>query len=164
MKRVLPLLILVSALEIYLVVKAGEWLFKDRCVNISEVTITRQYVQDNGIYVIDFIKDGTEHTGHMKPWTYNVVFKKQHQIKYAYADGPWFPLAFFYIFGAVGFAIYFIMRTIDFFVMYRSDYEVGDRFSAWRSILPDYHAELYNSIDSYDLSPITKYWHKFWGY
>lgn len=163
MKRVLPLVLLITALEVFSIVWSFTWLFKDRYVNVSEVTILDNHFDDEGDYHVIFSQNNKTYTAVMSPGTYRIIFKKQHQIKYILADSH-IGLRILCIIYTLGLGIYIIIRTGDLFASYCSYKDIGDRFSKYSSILPDFYSELYNKIDAYDLTPILQIWYKFWGY
>ena len=59
MKRVLPLLLLISAIEVYFLVISGKWLFDKRYVNVSEISIVKQEIfndSERPTHLITFIQ------------------------------------------------------------------------------------------------------------
>lgn len=166
MKRVLPVVILLAILKVGSLIWLGKWFWDDRYVNISEVKIVKEYTYNNsngGGHSINFILNNKEYKSVMGPETYNLFYKKRHQLKYNYADtySGWSCIYAFFI---ICYGVWFILRIVDFFDMYLDWESKGERFYAERSIFPDFYAEFYNFIDSYDLALIYKYWRNFWGY
>jgi hypothetical protein len=48
--------------------------------------------------------------------------------------------------------------------MYDSDNRIGRRFESYSSLFPNSYADFYNSIDSYDLTPLKDKFKSFFGY
>lgn len=163
MKRVLPFVLLITALEIFSIVWSCTWLFKYRYVNVSDVTVLDNHSDSEGYYHVTFSQNNKTYSAIMSPGTYRIIFQKQHQIKYILADS-YIGLGILCIIYTLGLGIYIIIRTGDLFASYYSYRDIGDRFSEYSSILPDSYSELYNKIDAYDLTPILQIWYKFWGY
>lgn len=160
MKRALPLLLIVSALEIYGIISAGNWLFKDRFVDPSEITVLKEGKTNSGLNVVLFQLNGKEYKACN---IYDYKHTKSKTLRYEYSD-TYAGLTVFYLVFVVCFGVHFIIKTIDFFVIYDSDYEAGGRFRSYASIFPDCYSDLYNSIDSYDLTPLKDKFKSFWGY
>lgn len=160
MKKVLPLLLIVSALEIYGIVFCGEQLFKDRYVNLSEITILSNNMTSSGKYRIVFTMNEKQYETYS---FYNYSGDKTGTLRYNYSDN-YLGLSIFYIVFTVCFGVYFILRTIDLLVIYNSYNEIGKRFRSHQSIFPNSYADFYNSIDSYDLTPLKDKFKSFWGY
>ena len=164
MKRVLPVVILLAILKVGAIVWFGIWFWTDRYVNISDVKIIKECIStEHKIHCIDFVLNNKEYRSEMGPETYDFFYKKNHQLKYQYAD-TYVSWGIIYIIFVVFYGIWFLLRTIDFFEMYKPWEDKGERFSAYRSIFPDFYAYFYNAIDSYDLTPVYNHWYKFWGY
>lgn len=163
MKRVLPLLLLITALEVYGMVWCGKLLFKSQFVEISEVSILDNSCDEKGYYHIIFSYDDQTHTSVMSPTDYRIFFQKKRMIRYINANSH-NELAFLYICMIVTFGVYLLIRIIDFFVSYRSYRDPGERFDDYQSILPDFYSELYNNIDAVDLIPVKQSIRKFFGY
>lgn len=163
MKRVLPILLLISALEIWGLVELGECLFKDRYINISEVTILDDHGTNSGYPTIHFLRGNKTFTACMSYSQYESIYKRQHKIIYTYAD-TYITCTVLYIIFCALFDMYFVLRTLDFFVGYTSYYDLGDRFGGYNSLFPDSYYTLHNKIDAYDLTPIKNRWNHFWGY
>lgn len=105
MKRMLPLLLLVTAIEIYCFIQAGKY--------VSESCSPELLV----LYI-------------------------------------WF----------VGLSsMFLIVRTVDFFVCFNSELELGKRFRSNVSILSNTRIDFYNYIDSYDLTSVKNKFKQFWA-
>lgn len=120
MKRVLPLLIIVSALEIWSFVAIGKFLFKQREADISEITIVETTSTGDIPYLIKFhLNDNKSiNESYMSHDEYN-TFKKTGKIYYRLGD-TYIGWTILYIAISICFIFYFILRTIDFFVIYCS--------------------------------------------
>lgn len=164
MKRVLPLLIIVSTLEIWSFVAIGKFLFKQREADISEITIVETTSTGDIPYLIKFhLNDNKSiNESYMSHDEYN-TFKKTGKIYYHLCD-TYIGWTILYIAISICFIFYFILRTIDFFVIYYSRCLIGNRFDSYDSIFPDCYAEFYNAIDSYDLTPFKDKFKSFFGY
>lgn len=163
MKRVLPFLIIVSALEIWSFVSVGKFLFKQREADISEITIVETTSTGNIPYLVKFhLNDNKSiNESYMSHDEYK-AFKKTGKIYYCLGD-TYIGWTLLYIIISVCFVLYFIVRTIDFFVMYRPRYDIGDRFCKYDALF-EFNADIYNAIDSYDITPIKVKILNFFGY
>jgi len=163
MKRVLPLVLLITALEIYCSVIIGQILFKSHIVNVSNITILSEEHDSNGYHHIYFLKDGKQYRTDIDDVDYK-IYKQNKKLKYILAD-TYIPLGVLYIIFTGLFALFIVIRTVDCFVCYSSDEDyIGARFSEYESVLPDFYAEFYNYIDAYDLTPFKRAVLSFWGY
>lgn len=160
MKRVLPLLLIVSALEIWGITELNIWLFKDRYVNISEITVLKHNTTESGRYYTIFRFNGKEYEAYNQ---IDYINSKSEYIKYDYSEN-YFGFTILVIIFTACFSIYFLLRTIDCFLIYDSDDNIGDRFNRYESIFPKYYANLLNAIDAYDLSPFKNRIRSFGGY
>ena len=164
MKRVLPIMFLITTLKIYLIVVIGIWLFSPRYVNISDVKIIKENVStDPHQHYVHFISNDKEYTSIMSVDNYNFFYKKNRQLRYIYADTYVF-LGIIYILFCIFYGIWLIIQIIDFFVIYEPYRDKGDRFDSYDSITPNYYAEFYNFIDAYDLTPMKVKFLNFFGY
>ena len=93
---------------------------------------------------------------------YTNTYKKNHIIKYSIFDKYQF-LSFIYGVCSILFVVYLIIKLIDCLAIYKPNYTLGKRFCVYESIFESY-AIIYNQIDSYDTTSITKFIFQFFGY
>lgn len=163
MKRVFPFLLLLSALEIYCLVLGGKYLFDKKWINLSETTIVNDCVDGYGLHTVTFEFNNKTYRKHFDKYEYSLIRDKRNKLFYCEADSC-LTLEILYIIFTICFGIFFILRTIDLFVSYDSDFSIGERFRKRTSILSDTRIDIYNHIDAFDTTPIKKKWYKFWGY
>ena len=163
MKRVLPLLLLLSITEVYFIVVFWNHLFHTRYVNVSEVEIiSDSQCKNPDYYRIQFIFNDKLNVSIMDKDDYDNVYKKNHTIKYSIYDKYRF-LSFLYAVFSIMFVIYLIMKLLDCVIIYKPDWRLGNRFCVSEALFWLY-AVVYNQIDSYDLTRISKFIIQFFGY
>jgi hypothetical protein len=163
MRRVLPFLLLITALEVYGMVWCGKLLFKSHFVEISKVSILDNSCDEDGDHYIIFSYNDQTRTSIMNPTDYRIFFQKKRMVRYINADSH-IGLAVLYLITVILLGIYLLIKIPDFFASYYSDRDPGYRFVDYQSILPGFYSELYNNIDAADLTPVKQSIRKFFGY